>query len=130
MLLRCKSIMSPDGSSPGLELLDILLMAYPECVSEDFVNEYGEYDPKIDYRRLVMKIGHDFIPAFKDGGEPGRPNSNHLGLVEAVDNLIAERKAAGYVISIQAACDILSRARFPGANRQAYYRERIKLSFK
>ena len=129
MLLRCKSILSTDESTP-LELLDVLLKAYPECVNENYVNDYGEYAPQIDYHRLILKIGHDFIPAFKSGSEPGRPKSKHPGLVEVVDNLIAERKAAGYVIGVQAACDILTRASFPGANRQAYYRERKKLSFK
>lgn len=116
-LLRSKSL------DHALETLEILNMAYPDCVSED---EDGERH--VDYWRLLLSVAHDFIPAFKVGAAQGRPvTKKSASLVKAVDDLIADKKAQGVTMSISAACNILARDTMPGANRQAYYRERKKL---
>lgn len=119
-LLRSKSLPGDSASLP-LELLEILPIAYPDCVEGE-----GE-DYHIDHFKLLLSVAHDFIPAFKGGLAQGRPEKKTTGLVKAVDELIVDKKMQGRTIGVTAACDILARGKFPGANRQAYYRERKKL---
>jgi hypothetical protein len=116
-MLRNKAL---PGDLP-LELLEILPIAFPDCIRGD-----GE-DYHIDYFSLLLSVAHEFIPAFEVGKAQGRPIKNTTSLVKAVTELIADKKMQGRTISISAACGILARRTFPGANRQAYYRERRKL---
>ncbi|MDM7943389.1 MAG: hypothetical protein QUV35_12240 [Hydrogenophaga sp.] len=115
------SYLQTEGYAPALNLLDVLIAAYPEAQRPAEDGEPGG----TDWQLLAWQLAMDFVPAFQEGGAPGRPASGKDGLVEAVEGLIASGKAS----SITQACNILERrAAFPEIEdvRQAYYRERRK----
>jgi hypothetical protein len=109
-----------EAYAPGLNLLDVLLAAYPEA--ELPVGPDGE-PGGTDWQRLAWALAIDFVPAFQAGGAPGRPVARKDGLVEAVDRIMATGEAS----SITHACNIVERRKlFPEITdvRKAYYRRK------
>lgn len=112
-----------EAYAPGLNLLEVLLAAYPEAQLPDSTD--GEPGGP-DWQRLAWALAMDFVPGFQPGGTPGRPVAQKDGLVDAVEHLLASGEAS----SITHACNIIERrALFPEITdvRKAYYR-RKKLS--
>lgn len=112
-----------EAYAPALNLLEVLLAAYPEAQRPD--GQDGA-PGGTDWQRLAWALAMDFVPAFQPGGAPGRPVTKQDGLVDAVDRLLATGEAS----SITHACNIVERRKlFPEITdvRKAYYR-RKKLS--
>lgn len=114
------SYLQTEGYAPALNLLEVLIAAYPEAQRQTAEN--GE-PGGTDWQRLAWAMAIDFVPAFQPGRAPGRPASGKDGLVEAVERLVASGEAS----SITHACNMLEhRAAFPEIVdvRKAYYRRK------
>lgn len=122
-MLRNKYLQTEDYW-PGLNLLEVLLAAYPETELPPFPD--GE-PGGTDWKKLAWALAMDFVPAFQPGGAPGRPAARQDGLIAAVEHLID----TGVATNITHACNIVdSRQLFPEITdvRKAYYRRRKNLS--
>ena len=118
-MLRNKHLQT-DSMWPGLNVLEVLLAAYPEAqLSGDSDGTPGG----TNWQTLAWALANDFVPAFQPGGTPGRPVAKKDGLVAAVEALLASHEAS----NVTHACNIIERRNlFPEITdvRKAYYRRR------
>jgi hypothetical protein len=122
-LLRNK-YMQTEAYAPGLNLLEVLLAAYPQAQRPTSADGCTG---GTDWQALAWAMAIDFVPAFQPGGAPGRPVAKKDGLVAAVEDLLRTKVARSVVL----ACKIIERRKlFPEITdvRKAYYRRRKKLS--
>jgi len=121
-LLRTSYVQTGDVA-PAMDLLLVLLAAYPEAINPP--GEDGE-PPSPDWQRLAWQLALDFVPGFQEGKAQGRPAALDDGLVECVKELMDSKVAK----SINQSCRIIERrGLFPGIKdiRTAYYRRLKKL---
>ena len=119
-MLRTKFLQTEPGYAPALNLLEVLLAAYPEA--ERPVSPDGE-PGGTDWQMLAWRLALDFVPAFQPGKAQGRPPATKDGLTEKVDQLVSSGEAK----SLTHAFQIIDRRRlFPeiADARSAYYRRR------